>query len=358
MNVKKICVIHLNQVGDLVFSLPLLKALRENYPDSEIHSIVKPYLQELITDFPCVDQIIIRNSGLKERLKLLRRVRQNGYDLLISLSDSEECLFLTALSKARIKVGFSHFPWDFSLDIRERVEGHHGWYNNLKLLTRLGLNVEKRDYVGLLVPPALEKDGRELAESLGSSLQRNYVIISPGTSVRRRVKEWEGEKFAELIILLKANYDLTPVLVGGKENRELSNEIVNIVKERDNGENIDIVDLTGKIKLRDLCFFIRKASLFVGIDSGVMHLASSMDVPVVGIFGPSDPFYVGPQNKRSLVVRQEEMSCIPCYLKGCKERTCMKELDVTKVLHACEHVLNQSGNNNLPRIRSYSPKGS
>ena len=358
MNVKKICVIHLNQVGDLVFSLPLLKALRENYPDSEIHSIVKPYLQELITDFPCVDQIIIRNSGLKERLKLLRRVRQNGYDLLISLSDSEECLFLTALSKARIKVGFSHFPWDFSLDIRERVEGHHGWYNNLKLLTRLGVNVEKRDYVGLLVPPALEKDGRELAESLGSSLQGNYVIISPGTSVRRRVKEWEGEKFAELIILLKANYDLTPVLVGGKENRELSNEIVNIVKERDNGENIDIVDLTGKIKLRDLCFFIRKASLFVGIDSGVMHLASSMDVPVVGIFGPSDPFYVGPQNKRSLVVRQEEMSCIPCYLKGCKERTCMKELDVTKVLHACEHVLNQSGNNNLPRIRSYSPKGS
>jgi len=358
VNVKKICVIHLNQVGDLVFSLPLLKALRENYPDSEIHSIVKPYLQELITDFPCVDQIIIRNSGLKERLKLLRRVRQNGYDLLISLSDSEECLFLTALSKARIKVGFSHFPWDFSLDIRERVEGHHGWYNNLKLLTRLGVNVEKRDYVGLLVPPALEKDGRELAESLGSSLQGNYVIISPGTSVRRRVKEWEGEKFAELIILLKANYDLTPVLVGGKENRELSNEIVNIVKERDNGENIDIVDLTGKIKLRDLCFFIRKASLFVGIDSGVMHLASSMDVPVVGIFGPSDPFYVGPQNKQSLVVRQEEMSCIPCYLKGCKERTCMKELDVTKVLHACEHVLNQSGNNNLPRIRSYSPKGS
>jgi lipopolysaccharide heptosyltransferase II len=355
VNYKKICVIHLNQVGDLVFSLPLLKALRENYPDSEIHSIVKPYLRELITNFPCVDQIIIRNSGLKEKLKLLQRVRQNGYDLLISLSDSEECLFLTALSKARIKVGFSHFPWDFSLNIRERVEGHHGWYNNLKLLTRLGLNVEKRDYVGLLVPPALGKDGRELVESQGFSFQGKYVIISPGTSMRRRVKEWEGEKFAELIILLKANYDLTPVLVGGKDNRELSKTIVNIVKERENGESIDIVDLTGKVELRDLCFFIKNASLFVGIDSGVMHLASSMDVPVVALFGPSDPFYVGPQNERSLVVREEEMTCVPCYLKGCKDRTCMKELDVTKVLHACEKLLNRS-DTGLAQISSHSPE--
>jgi ADP-heptose:LPS heptosyltransferase len=342
-------------VGDLVFSLPLLKALRENYPDSEIHSIVKPYLWGLITNSPYVDQIIIRNSGLKEKLRLLQRVRQNGYDLLISLSDSEECLFLTALSKARMKVGFSHFPWDFSLDIRERVEGHHGWYNNLKLLTRLGVDVEKRDYVGLLVPPVLGEDGRELVESQGFSFQKKYVIISPGTSIRRRVKEWEEEKFAELIILLKENHDLTPILVGGKDNRELSNAIVNIVKERDKGESIDIFDLTGKIELRDLCFFIKNASLFVGIDSGVMHLASSMDVPVVGIFGPSDPFYVGPQNERSVVVR-EEMSCVPCYLKGCKDRTCMKELDVAKVLHACEQVLNQL-HNNSPQMRSYSPEG-
>ncbi|UCG94684.1 MAG: glycosyltransferase family 9 protein [Candidatus Aerophobus sp.] len=182
------------------------------------------------------------------------------------------------------------------------------------------------------------------------------MIVSPGTSIRRRVEEWEEEKFAELIILLKESYDLTLVLVGGKDNRELSNAIVNTVKARDNGESIDIFDLAGEIELGDLCFFIKNASLFVGIDSGLMHLASSMDVPVVGIFGPSDPFYVGPQNERSLVVREEEMSCVPCYLRGCKDRTCMRELDITKVLHACGQLLNQSGNN-LPEIRSCSPEG-
>lgn len=339
MNRKKICVIHLNQLGDLVFSLPLLKALKEKYPDSEIHSIIKPRLAELVTISPHVDEILFRKSGLREKLSLLRKVRQNGYDVVISLSNSEECLFLTALSKARVKVGFSHFPWDVGLDIKEEVEGHHGWHNNLKLLKRLDVKVQKRDYVGLILPSLLGEDGRELVESEGFDFRKKFVIISPGTSLRRKIKQWEEEKFGELIVLLKERYDLTPVLVGGKDNRELNETIMSIVKERDDGKNIHMLNLTGRINLRDLCFFLKGASLFVGIDSGLMHLASCMDVPVVGIFGPSDPFYVGPQNERSIVVREEEMSCVPCYLKGCRDRACMKELGVEKVLHACEQLL-------------------
>jgi len=319
VNRKKICVIHLNQLGDLVFSLPLLKALKEKYPDSEIHSIIKPRLAELVTISPHVDEILFRKSGLREKLSLLRKVRQNGYDVVISLSNSEECLFLTALSKARVKVGFSHFPWDVGLDIKEEVEGHHGWHNNLKLLKRLDVKVQKRDYVGLILPSLLGEDGRELVESEGFDFRKKFVIISPGTSLRRKIKQWEEEKFGELIVLLKERYDLTPVLVGGKDNRELNETIMSIVKERDDGKNIHMLNLTGRINLRDLCFFLKGASLFVGIDSGLMHLASCMDVPVVGIFGPSDPFYVGPQNERSIVVREEEMSCVPCYLKGCHD---------------------------------------
>ena len=67
--------------------------------------------------------------------------------------------------------------------------------------------------------------------------------------------------------------------------------------------------------LTGLCSVIKGASLFVGIDSGVMHMASCLDIPVVGLFGPTDPFYVGPQNKKSIVVREESMECVPCYLK-------------------------------------------
>jgi heptosyltransferase-2 len=70
-------------------------------------------------------------------------------------------------------------------------------------------------------------------------------------------------------------------------------------------------------------------------------MASSLDIPVVGLFGPTDPFYVGPQNERSIVVRDESMECVPCYLKKCRHWDCMRKLDVDKVFDACKQLLVQ-----------------
>jgi ADP-heptose:LPS heptosyltransferase len=92
-------------------------------------------------------------------------------------------------------------------------------------------------------------------------------------------------------------------------------------KEVDRDHRVEqVFDLSGKISLLDLCYILKDASLFVGVDSGLMHLASALDIPVVGIFGPTDPFYVGPLNTRSAAVREEGLDCMPCYLKGCEER--------------------------------------
>jgi heptosyltransferase-2 len=332
MKFRKICVIHLNQIGDLVFSMPLLKALRDNYPDSIIHSMIRPYLTDLLSHSPYIDQLIYRRGGIKESLLLLWELRKSRYDLLISLSNSWEALFLTTFSRAGIKAGFESFPWDFNLDIKERVEGHRGLFNNLKLLKGLNIEVEKKEYVGLLVLPPREDSG-------GGRRLGRYVVISPGTSIRRRMKAWEEEKFVDVIISLKERYDLNPVLVGGVDSKEVNDRIVGILKQNDVHKKVDrIENLAGKMGLKDLCYLMRDADLFVGVDSGIMHLASSFDIPVVGIFGPTDPFYVGPQNRRSRVVR-EKMECSPCYSKGCEERPCMKNLDVQRVLEACEELL-------------------
>ena len=179
MSLKKICIIHLNQIGDLFFSLPLLKALRDNYPEASIHSLVKPYLQELLVDSPYVDVITPRKSGLKAKLKLLKNIRKSNYDLLISLSRSEECLILTTLSRAKTKAGFSNFPWDLGLNVKENIEGHNSWYNNAKLLKLLNVNVIKTDYVGLI---NVDKNVSDL------NLPGKFVIISPGASKRRLVR--------------------------------------------------------------------------------------------------------------------------------------------------------------------------
>jgi len=330
MSFKKICIIHLNQIGDLVFSLPLLKALRENFPDTLIHSVVKPHLKGLLIDSPYVDSILPRESGLKAKGKLLRTIRKNRYDLLISLARSEECLVLTALSKAKVKAGFSHFPWDLCLDTKDTIEGHNSWHNNAKLLKRLNIKVSKNDYVGLLKIDTHKSTIR---------LPEKYVVISPGASSRRLTKTWEQEKFTELILVLKEKHDLTPVLIGGKDNEAHNRRIIENLKADNRWGDSTILNVTGD-SLRTISAIIKDACLFVGIDSGFMHIASSLDVPVVALFGPTDPFYVGPQNEKSSVVRAEEMECVPCYLNACEHRDCMRDLKVSDVLNACKLLLN------------------
>jgi lipopolysaccharide heptosyltransferase II len=331
---NKICIIHLNQIGDLVFSLPLLKALRDNFPGATIHSVVKPYLKELLIGLPYVDSILLREGSLKAKVELLRKLRNYKYDLLISLPRSVESLMLTTFSKAKMKVGFAHFPWDLCLDIKENVEGHNSWYNNAKLLKQLNINVRKNNYIGLI---NVDKNKNNL------NLPKKYAIISPGASQRRQAKAWEQDKFAELIISLKENFGLAAVFVGSKENQAYNQTIIKLLMESSRNNDVLAIDLTGNTGLRSLCSIIKGASLFVGIDSGIMHLASSIDIPVVGLFGPTDPFYVKPQNDRSIVVRMEEMECVPCYLQPCKHRDCMRKLDVKRVMNACTKVLTQPG---------------
>jgi ADP-heptose:LPS heptosyltransferase len=340
MEFKKICVIHLNQIGDLVFSLPLLKALRENSPGATIHSVLRPYLHDLLAPSPYVDQLIPRKGGWVDGLKLLGQIRQNRYDLVISLSNSIECLMLTNLSGARVKAGFEHPPWDWGLHIKDKIEGHHSWFNNLKLLRRLNVDVSQEDYVGLLVLPEPAEPGKK-SGAAWTRPREKYVVIAAGTSARRKVKAWEERKFGELIVLLKEKYGLDPVLVGSEGDQEVHRQVIDMIKEADRDKKVEqVFDLSGKISLLDLCYILKDASLFVGVDSGLMHLASALDIPVVGIFGPTDPFYVGPLNTKSVAVREEGMDCMPCYLKGCEERACLKKLEVEKVFRSCEQVLN------------------
>jgi len=330
MEIEKICVIHLNQIGDLVFSLPLLKALKDSYPGAGIHSVVKPYLKGLLEDSPYVDSIFVRDEPLFGKFDLAKRLRRNRYDLMISLARSQEAMLLTALSGAGKKAGFVHFPWDLVLDVKETVAGHNCWINNARLLEKLGVNIIKNDYVGLLeVQQKIER----------IILPEKYVIISAGASRRRLVKAWDEEKYAEVIVSLHREYGLSPVLVGGGDTLECNELIRRYVSERSPLGKIEIIDLTGALGLREVYALLERANLFVGIDSGVMHMASAADIPVVALFGPTDPYYVGPQNRDSIVV-SKDMKCAPCYLnRSCVNIDCMRDLAVDAVMDACRALL-------------------
>lgn len=324
MNYRKIGILHLNQIGDLVFALPLIANLRANCPQAEIHSIMKPYLSGLWQGQ--VERIIPRTG--ENRLELIKLVRQERYDLLISLARSEECLITTALSGAGHTAGFHKPPLSWTLDTCLKIEGHNSWHNNRRLLEALGFEITKNDHVGLL---------KATGDISQLDLPERFAVISPGASLNRQAKTWDNAKFAELITRLHSDHGLTPILVGSAENAEPNRQI--IAAARQLTPDLPALDLSGNLGLAPLCSLLRKASLFVGIDSGVMHLASSLAIPTVGLFGPTDEHYVGPQNTQSRVVKAG-LSCQPCYLKPCDHLNCMRQLETEAVMQACRELLN------------------
>ncbi len=327
MAVRSIALLHLNQIGDLLFALPVLKSLRQHAPQAIIHSYIKPYLHELFAACALVDDIRPRVGGLRDTLHLMRHVRLSRYDLLISLSRSEECLLIAACSGASLKVGFSHPPLDRFLHVRETIQGHNSWSNNARLLARLGVPAYAGGYVGLL--PVECYTGPE-------SLPDRYAVLSPGASSRRLSKAWDSRGFAAVADTLLARYGLSSVLVGSADCRSLNDELLAAMLPETRAASMDV---TGSIGLRQLSALLAGAGLFVGIDSGVMHMAAAHDVPVVALFGPTDPDFVGPQNRRSAIVRNNSLACVPCYLKPCDHCRCMSSITIDQVLDACATLL-------------------
>ena len=180
------------------------------------------------------------------------------------------------------------------------------------------------------------------AGEIGLEVPRRYAGFSAGASARRLVKAWDEDKFARLAVWIHERWSLAPVLVGAGDTRQ-SNELISRgIAALSLNKAVPVCDLTGSIGLRALVALLKGAELFVGIDSGVMHLASAVDIPVVALFGPTDPELVGPQNERSAVVRLD-LPCSPCYLKRtCSNVECMRHLRAEDVMDACIRLLEGS----------------
>jgi ADP-heptose:LPS heptosyltransferase len=168
-----------------------------------------------------------------------------------------------------------------------------------------------------------------LLENNGISTRDKIVIVSPATGGRTR--RWGKEKFADLCEQLANSYSV--ILIGKNEERTLTEYIKANCTEK-------IFDFASLTNLAQLVFLLEKSSLVVACDTGILHLASYLDIPVVGIFGPSDEQRYGPWSSKFKVIT-EAIPCRPCRRPDCKFKTvgCMREISVNKVLDSIDALL-------------------
>ncbi|MCX5782175.1 MAG: glycosyltransferase family 9 protein [Elusimicrobia bacterium] len=297
----KIIFFHMNQLGDMMFSLPVLEAARREWPDTKLASYIRKDLMPILEATGFVNQLIEKEEkGFFEKVGVISQLRKEKYSKAVLFSESPISLLLSFLSDIPERIGFKTASLKMLLTSKAEKFGVPSLSNNLKLGIKVGLKEIKENYVNLIKIPKNIIDKVEIWIQENKIEKSRLVIISPGTSKRRKEKSWQKEKWTKLINLL-VDRKYCPVLIGSPSEKDQLSKLIE--------KNDEKVGLFTDFGILSLAGIISKAKLFIGVDSGPMHLAASLRIPVIALFGSTDPNQVGPQPLEShTVVKQSNMS--------------------------------------------------
>jgi len=306
---RNILLIQTGFVGDMVLTTPLIRALRRAAPRSRITLLHAPRTESLVRRCPHLDdRIVLDKSGRGGRLvpmiRLATRLRREHFDLVISPHRSIRSGLLALSTGAGNRIGFTHYP--ASLFYTETVP-YSRWESTfirrkLRLLGPLGIAaVDDRPelYFG---PEETEAAGRLLADA---NIDSPYAVLALGSAWP--TKRWPPENFDELARIL-ADRGIAPVFVGGDSDREAG------ARAAAAGFG---ADLTGRTSLDVLAALLAGARLFVGNDSGTLHLARAARIPAIALFGPTGPGQF--RFDRLVRVIESDEPCAPCSDHGSTE---------------------------------------
>jgi heptosyltransferase-2 len=299
----KIVFFHMNQLGDLMFSLPLLAAAKKAWPQTVRCSVVRADLAPLLEAGGLVDRVIVRPRGSTVKtLRFIGALREERFSIAVMFSESPETLLCSTAAGIPRRYGFKTASLGVLLTHTADRTGVPSLKNNRALGGVIGLTDIPEDYTGLVTIP--QKEQQEAAQWLASKKIESFrmAVIAPGSSRRRTEKCWDALRWKELLHRLADN-GIVPVLTGSpKESVTLRSLAYGV-----HGAEI----FSAPSGLVSLGALMARARLFVGIDSGAMHLAASLRVPVIALFGPTDPAQVAPQPpKAHRIIKRNTMSDI------------------------------------------------
>jgi len=326
---RRLLIVLLGAIGDVVRALPLAQRLRAAWPECRIAWAVEPPAAPLLRDHPAIDRVIVfgRERGVRAYPSFLRQVRAWRPDVSLDL-------------QRHIKSGFTSWcsgaPRRFAFHWRNSREGNRLFANRsippvawrstklehyLLFAETLGAAPAPVSF-GLAPSPAERERVGELLAGVDDPLVAFFVGASWQT------KLWHAAPAAALVDSL-AERRIATVLVGGPGDREVAAAVLAASRR-------GAVDLVGRTGLRELLAVFERATLAFGPDSGPMHMAAAMGLPVVGLFGATSPARSAPYGSADLVV-EGDAPCRPCYSRRCPiDRACMHAITVERVLEMIE----------------------
>lgn len=335
---QKILVVNVNWLGDVIFSIPVFKTLRENYPHARISCLAVPRVLEILQCVPQIDDIHIydekeKDRGIFGKIRVIEELRRQSFDAVFLLHGSWSRAFLMFLAGIPVRVGYAGkkgklLTHSFPIP---RGEAHKAdIYVNL--LEAFGLKITDR--TSELQVPAIVKDQTDkILRDAGVSDKEPFVVVH--TSGNWDLKRWPQKDWADLIRILKTELNLQVVISEGPKEIEWAREIARL-----SGTNP--VVLAGQTDLRQLMALLEKAALVISADSGPLHIASCVSRNIIGLYGPTMPLTTGPRGKSHAVILHKDVGCnrASCYFLACPDNVCMQAVAVNDVVEAVKKILN------------------
>lgn len=328
--IRKILVIRLDGIGDVIFTTPLYEALKKKYPEAVIFVLTSAQAKDIVEENPYVEKVLVMNnswipsmSGIKlnEVFAILKTIRNEGFDIGIDLRGDVRDILLMFLGKVKFRVGYDVTGGGFLLNrIAVYEKDTHEIDKNIKLVKELGCKVVNKK----LQLHYSSTDKENLLRFLqGENISENDTLLAIHMGAGYPSKLWNKGRFVDLIKRLEERDYGRAVLIGNGDNR-------------DERFKFDCINTIGKLSLRELAVLLERCSVLISSDSGPVHVAAAVGTPCIVLFSGTNSlkqwgFSFNDINR----VIHKDVECSPCEMRICPQHShlCMDNIKVDDVLH-------------------------
>ncbi|MBU3958970.1 MAG: lipopolysaccharide heptosyltransferase II [Candidatus Omnitrophica bacterium] len=338
---KRILIVRTDRIGDVLLSTPVIKALRQEYPCALIAMMVGPYAREIIEGNSYLDEVIIYDKNGKHKswygtLKFAHQLKKKRFDLALILHPANRVHLVTFFAGIQQRIGYNR---KFGFLLTDKVKHtkqsgrKHELEYNLDLVRYLGIQPADKELF-MPIRPESEEWLDQLFAQKGINKSDKLLAIHPGASCISKV--WPPKRFAEAADRLIEKYGFKVLIIAGSSDEIKASQVLKDMHQ-------PAVNLAARTSVSQLASVLKRCSLFISNDSGPVHIASSVGVPVISIFGRNQrglsPARWGPSGKNGRFLHKE-VGCIKCLAHNCvKEFLCLKAITVEDVLRAADSIL-------------------
>jgi heptosyltransferase-2 len=317
-----------NWVGDAIMALPALRAVRRKFADAEISIVARPYVADIYRDQGVCDELVpydpkAQHRGWRGRETLAAELGAKKFGLALLFQNAFDAAWLAWRAGVPERIGYARdgrgilLTRSIATPKAGEIPAHEKFYY-LELLRRAGFidNLPDDAHIFLQVRDAARQRGATILADAGVRPNSHRIAVGAGASYGS-AKCWPPDRFAKVLNTFLQNADTDVILFGTAAEAAVSDVITRDLFRPP-------IDLSGKTAIADLPGLLSQCHVFLGNDSGAMHVAAAVGLPVVAVFGPTDPCGTAPVTPRATIVQQKP-HCSPCFLRRCPtDHRCMR----------------------------------